>query len=75
MYDDLEKSESDNPTIGIVLCTDKDETIVKYSHINSRDNLFVSKYQLYLPTEEELIKEVQRDVLEIELNTKEKDVS
>ncbi len=63
MYDDLEKNESDNPTIGIILCTDKDETIVKYSHINSKDNLFVSKYQLYLPTEEELKREIERDVL------------
>ena len=65
MYDDLEKNESDNPTIGIILCTDKDETIVKYSHINSKDNLFVSKYQLYLPTEEELKREIERDVLGI----------
>lgn len=62
MYDDLEKNESDNPTIGIILCTDKDEIIVKYSHINSKDNLFVSKYQLYLPTEEELRREIERDV-------------
>ena len=59
MYDDLEKNESDNPTIGIILCTDKDETIVKYSHIDSKDNLFVSKYQLYLPTEEELKREIE----------------
>lgn len=65
MYDDLEKNESDNPTIGIILCTDKDETIVKYSHINSKDNLFVSKYQLYLPSEEELKREIERDVLGI----------
>lgn len=65
MYDDLEKDASDNPTIGIILCTDKDETVVKYSHINDRDNLFVSKYQMVLPTEEELIREVEGDVLEI----------
>jgi len=67
MYDDLEKAKGDNPTIGIILCTDKDETIVKYSHINSKDNLFVSKYQLYLPTEEELRREIERDVLNIEI--------
>jgi predicted nuclease of restriction endonuclease-like (RecB) superfamily len=60
MYDDLEKNESDNPTIGMILCTDKDETIVKYSHINSKDNLFVSKYQLYLPSEEEFKREIER---------------
>jgi len=59
MYDDLEKDGSDNPTIGIILCTDKDETVVKYSHINDRDNLFVSKYQMVLPTEEEFVREVE----------------
>ena len=67
MYDDLEKSKDDNPTIGIILCTDKDETIVKYSHINDKDNLFVSKYQLYLPSEEELKEELEKDIFEIEL--------
>lgn len=67
MYDDLEKNESDNSTIGIILCTDKDETIVKYSHINSKDNLFVSKYQLYLPTEEEFKREIERDVFKMDL--------
>ncbi|MDD2791387.1 MAG: PDDEXK nuclease domain-containing protein [Sulfurimonas sp.] len=66
MYDDLEKDASDNPTIGMILCTDKDETVVKYSHINSKDNLFVSKYQMVLPTEEELIREVEGDVLELQ---------
>ncbi len=65
MYDDLEKDGSDNPTIGIIFCTDKDETVVKYSHINDRDNLLVSKYQMVLPAEEELIREVEGDVLEI----------
>tara|TARA_B100001063_G_scaffold210714_1_gene208569 strand:+ start:9775 stop:10812 length:1038 start_codon:yes stop_codon:yes gene_type:complete len=67
MYDELEKSKDDNPTIGIILCTDKDETIVKYSHINDKDNLFVSKYQLYLPSEEELKEELEKDIFEIEL--------
>jgi len=66
MYDDLEKDESDNPTIGIILCTDKDETVVKYSHINDKDNLFVSKYQMVLPSEEELKSEIERDILNIE---------
>lgn len=66
MYDELEKDKSDNPTIGIILCTDKDETIVKYSHINDKENLFVSKYQLYLPSEEELKKELESKRFEIE---------
>lgn len=67
MYNDLEKAENDNPTIGIILCTDKDNTVVKYSVLNENENLFVSKYQLYLPTEEELRAEIERDVLELGL--------
>jgi len=67
MFDDLEKTQNDNPTIGIVLCTDKDETVVKYSVLNDSENLFVSKYQMYLPTEEELKREIERDVFEIGL--------
>lgn len=67
MFDDIEKAKDDNPTIGIVLCSDKDETVVKYSCINDRDNLFVSKYQMYLPSEEELVREVQRDIFEVEM--------
>ena len=70
MFDDLEKSEDDNPTIGIILCTEKDNTVVKYSVIDDNDNLFVSKYQLYLPTQEELKAEIEKDLLELELQTK-----
>ena len=68
MFDDLEKSEDDNPTIGIILCTEKDNTVVKYSVIDDNDNLFVSKYQLYLPSVEELQREIEKDMLELELN-------
>ena len=53
-YDNEIKAEDDNPTIGIILCSDKKDTIVKYSVLNDNKNLFASKYQLYLPTEEEL---------------------
>lgn len=67
MYDDLEKDANDNPTIGIILCTDKDNTVVKYSSINENDNLFVSKYQMYLPSEEELKAEIERDIFELGL--------
>jgi predicted nuclease of restriction endonuclease-like (RecB) superfamily len=66
MFDDLEKSREDNPTIGIILCTEKDNTVVKYSVIDDSDNLFVSKYQLYLPTQEELKAEIERDLVELE---------
>lgn len=65
MYDDLEKTENDNPTIGIILCADKDNTVVKYSVLNDNENLFVSKYKLYLPSEAELKAEIEKDVLEL----------
>ena len=60
MYDDLKKQENDNPTIGLLLCTDTDRTIIKYSVLNDNKNLFASKYINYLPSEEELINEIER---------------
>ena len=60
MYDDLKKQENDNPTIGLLLCTDTDKTIIKYSVLNDNKNLFASKYINYLPSEEELINEIER---------------
>lgn len=64
------RTETDNPTIGIVLCTEKDSTIVKYSVMNDSNQLFASKYKLYLPTEEELIKELEASRQQIENNVK-----
>ena len=72
MFNDLEKAPEDNPTIGIILCTDKDNTVVKYSSIDN-EKLFVSKYQLYLPTEEELKAEIEKDILELELSVENND--
>ena len=68
MYDDLKKSEDDNPTIGIILCTEKDETIVKYSVLAENEKLFASKYRLYLPKEDELKQLIQqdRDIFELD---------
>lgn len=63
MYDDLKKQENDNPTIGILLCTETDKTIAKYSVLNQNQQLFATKYMLYLPTEEELIAEIEREKL------------
>ena len=60
MYDDLKKQENDNPTIGLLLCTDTDSTVIKYSVLNDNKNLFASKYINYLPSEEELINEIER---------------
>jgi len=60
MYDKLKRKESDNPTIGILLCTETDQTIAQYSVLNENRQLFASKYMEYLPTEEELSKEILR---------------
>lgn len=59
MYDELRRSEGDNPTIGIVLCSDTDEDIARYSVMHGNEQLFASKYRLYLPTEEELRNEIE----------------
>jgi hypothetical protein len=59
MYDELKISEGDNPTIGIVLCSDTDEDIARYSILHGNEQLFASKYKLYLPTEEELKAEIE----------------
>ncbi|MEA3415694.1 MAG: PDDEXK nuclease domain-containing protein, partial [Thermodesulfobacteriota bacterium] len=48
-------------TIGIILCTEKEETVVRYSVLNENKHLFASKYKLYLPTEQELIDEIERE--------------
>ena len=59
MYDELKKRADDNPTLGIVLCTDTDEDIAKYSVLHGNEQLFASKYKLYLPTDEELRAEIE----------------
>jgi predicted nuclease of restriction endonuclease-like (RecB) superfamily len=61
MYDDLKKQDSDNPTIGILLCTETDRTIAKYSVLNENQQLFATKYLPFLPTEEELIAEIEKE--------------
>lgn len=67
MFDDLKKPEGDNPTIGIILCTEKSETVVKYSIINDNPRLFATKYMPYLPTEEELIAEIEREKIKLNI--------
>ncbi|MDX1904697.1 MAG: PDDEXK nuclease domain-containing protein [Thermonemataceae bacterium] len=71
MYDDLKRSPDDNPTIGILLCSEKDETIVKYSVLNDKNNLFASKYLLYLPKEEQLKQLIEQDRMNFELDNNE----
>ena len=59
MYDELKRNEGDNPTIGIILCSDTDEDIARFSILHGNEQLFASKYKLYLPTEEELRTEIE----------------
>jgi predicted nuclease of restriction endonuclease-like (RecB) superfamily len=61
LYEDKLKGPDDNPTIGIILCTEKDATVVKYSMLKENKRLFASKYKLYLPTEQELIEEIEKE--------------
>lgn len=61
MYDDLKRGPDDNPTVGIILCAQKDASIVRYSVLNGSEQLFASKYKLVLPSEEELRAELDRE--------------
>ena len=72
MYEDKFKIEGDNPTIGIILCSEKNEAVVKYSVLNDSKQLFASKYMLYLPSEAELKAELERERMLAELRIKEK---
>lgn len=58
MYDKMRLTEGDNPTIGIILCEEKDKAEVKYSVLDDKEQLFATKYKLYMPSEEELIREI-----------------
>jgi predicted nuclease of restriction endonuclease-like (RecB) superfamily len=58
MYDKIKRTDGDNPTIGIILCEEKDKAEVKFSILNDNEQLFATKYKLYIPTEEELIREI-----------------
>ncbi|MBQ4395070.1 MAG: DUF1016 family protein, partial [Paludibacteraceae bacterium] len=60
MYDELKRSEGDNPTIGILLCADTDEDVARYSMLSENEQLFAAKYLTYLPTEEELRREIEQ---------------
>ena len=60
MYDDLVRSDGHNPTIGILLCADTDEDVAHYSVLNNNDQLFAAKYLTYMPTQEELRREIEQ---------------
>ena len=65
-FEDNIKQPEDNPSIGLILCTEKSKTIVKYSLLNESKQIFASKYQTYLPTEKQLSQEIQREKEQIE---------
>ncbi len=73
MYDELKKMDNDNPTLGVVLCTETDEDIARYSVLHDNDQLFASKYKIYLPTEEELRAEIETQKAFFYLQKKEND--
>ena len=61
MFDDLRRSEGDNPSVGLILCAERDEVVARYSVLNESQQLFASKYMLYLPSEDELRVEIERE--------------
>ncbi|MCO5231909.1 MAG: PDDEXK nuclease domain-containing protein [Chitinophagales bacterium] len=61
-YDRYEKQDFENPSIGILLCTDKNDAVVKISLPTNNNTIIASKYQLYLPTEQQLIDEVKKEI-------------
>ena len=60
MYDDLVKGTDDAPTVGVLLCTDTDSTIARYSVLHDNEQLYAAKYMSYMPTEEELRNEIEQ---------------
>lgn len=60
MYDKMKKGPDDNPTIGIILCTETDSDVARYSTLAKNDQMFAAKYKLYLPDEEDLRREIER---------------
>ena len=62
LYDDQRRGPGDNPTVGIILCANKDETVVRYSVLHGNEKLFASKYKLVLPSERELRAELKREL-------------
>lgn len=69
-FEDQLKQSGDNPSIGLILYTEKNRTLVKYSLLNESKQIFASKYQLYLPTVKQLEQEIQHEREEIEREKK-----
>ncbi|MFA7106940.1 MAG: PDDEXK nuclease domain-containing protein, partial [Candidatus Izemoplasmatales bacterium] len=66
-FEDKIKSADDNPTIGIIMATEKDETVIKYSVLNESKQLFATKYKLFMPSIEELKNEIEKSKLNYKL--------
>lgn len=64
-YDEHRRTEGDNPTVGLILCTDRNDAVVKYTLGKGNQQIFVSRYKLHLPTEEELVKELRRELVAV----------
>jgi predicted nuclease of restriction endonuclease-like (RecB) superfamily len=73
MYDGLFAAPDDNPTIGLILCTEKNETVARYSVLKDRKQIFASKYMLCLPTEKQLSQEIEKERRLLESAMKESD--
>ena len=68
-YDQEVRGQDDNPTLGLILCTDKNDTVVRYVLGKEQEKIFASRYRLELPTEEELAAEVRREVLALGMSS------
>lgn len=66
-YDRFEKQAYENPTIGILLCTDKNDAVVKISLPTDNNTIVASKYELYLPSEQQLINEIKKEIQKLDI--------
>jgi len=67
MYDQHQRAEDDNPSIGLILCSRKSEAVVKYSVLTDSEQLFAAKYLPYLPTEAELKHKLEQERMKVQL--------
>jgi len=72
MYDKLKRTEGDNPTIGLILCSETSKDMARYSVLNDNDHLFQAKYLTFLPSTEVLINEIKQQKIIFELQSEKK---
>ena len=73
MYDQMKRTEGDNPTVGLLLCSETSEDMARYSVLNGSEQIFQAKYLTYLPTKEELVREIENQKAIFALQQGEKD--